>query len=819
MTTPYKSLLFIVLLIVLGAPIIGQTTVITDDTNEANETYSTFPTDIDGDGDLDVLTASNSRLTSIAWHENLDGNGSFSKRRYIAYSPLNTYDVSAADFDGDGDMDVVGAWDGRISWLKNLDGQGDFGIQNSIAVGSGFRKVYPVDIDLDGDIDLVVAAVQSVFIYTNIDGEGTFEQRILQDDYFHYVAIGDLDGDQDPDILVSAQSSLNTPLTAYINDGVGVFDEAREIQIPALSGGDINLFDADGDNDLDVFVVLSGQNKHVWLANDGLGNFGGANLIEENEEPFRTAFGDLDLDGNNDLVISYLGGNTSTYWYKNQNGTGDFGPKILITNEAFFITSIHIEDFNQDASPDLLFSVFGNDEVVWFENINTGDSFEKQTPIANSADRANSALPRDIDGDGDLDILITSSGDDKVSWFENIDGLGNFGEQKVISNQANRVVAADAFDIDGDNNFDVVYAGASGGFIDYGLFWKKNADGLGNFGEAQAITLNYDNISDLEGADIDNDGDQDVVFSNQFPSVIGWIENTDGLGSFGTPIEFVVPTFLQPTDIHTTDMDGDGDLDIVQVNFQDSKLSWFENVDGNGQFSTMKIIVALDEFDPYFTSVHSGDLDGDGDIDIIASAIFEIRWFENLNGQGNFSEEGFIVNDTGIAGYEKIYVSDIDGDGDLDILSASERDDAIAFYENLDGLGNFSNRKTISLSTKDANFVIAADLDGDALNDVIGVSPAQDKVTWYTNANVLSIVDIDAPVTTIKIYPVPVQNILNIKSREKLKEVQIYTMAGQKVLSFYETNEINVSALPSAVYLVKIITITGSVINKKINKN
>ena len=90
--------------------------------------------------------------------------------------------------------------------------------------------------------------------------------------------------------------------------------------------------------------------------------------------------------------------------------------------------------------------------------------------------------------------------------------------------------------------------------------------------------------------------------------------------------------------VFTADLDGDGDLDLISASRTDDKIAWYENLDGAGTYSNQRILSTdADEA----VAVHAGDIDGDGDMDIV-SASFEddkIAWYENTNGQGNFSEE------------------------------------------------------------------------------------------------------------------------------------------------------------------------------------
>ena len=119
-------------------------------------------------------------------------------------------------------------------------------------------------------------------------------------------------------------------------------------------------------------------------------------------------------------------------------------------------------------------------------------------------------------------------------------------------------------------------------------------------------------------------------------------------------------------------------------------------------------------------SVHASDLDGDGDADVLSASSGDdkIAWYENLGG-GSFSEQRVIS--TAADGACSVHASDLDGDGDADVLSASNGDDKIAWYENLGG-GTFSEQRVISTAADGAYSVHASDLDGDGDADVLSAS-------------------------------------------------------------------------------------------------
>ena len=130
-------------------------------------------------------------------------------------------------------------------------------------------------------------------------------------------------------------------------------------------------------------------------------------------------------------------------------------------------------------------------------------------------------------------------------------------------------------------------------------------------------------------------------------------------------------------------------------------------------------------------SVYATDLDGDGDADVLSASLIDdkIAWYENLGG-GSFGSQQVITLSADSA--RSVYATDLDGDGDADVLSASWDDDKIAWYENLGG-GSFGSQQWISLSAAGATSVYATDLDGDGDADVLSASYYDYKIAWYEN--------------------------------------------------------------------------------------
>ena len=360
---------------------------------------------------------------------------------------------------------------------------------------------------------------------------------------------------------------------------------------------------------------------------------------------------------------------------------------------------------------------------------NFDELFGTQQIVSIQANGAQDVLAADLDADGDSDIVASSFG--AVVWYEN-DGQGNFGEQQVITTRVSDAFAVYITDLDGDGDLDVISASRDVDRdvlpptpYDSQIAWYEN-DGTGNFGEQRVIILDtQQRFSDLSAADLDGDGDQDVL-STSFSNIAVWYEN-DGEGNFGgqqiitTQVEDIVA-------IYATDLDGDGDQDVLSASLSDDKIAWYEN-DGTGNFGAQVIIDLVD----FANDIYPADLDGDGDQDVVATFSTALVWYEN-DGKGNFRGQQVIfsqANDT-FFNPDGVYATDLDGDGDQDVLSASSFGNGIAWYEN-DGQGNFGGRRIITTEVAGLNAITTSDLDRDGDQDLLSASSFNSKIAWYEN--------------------------------------------------------------------------------------
>ena len=278
-------------------------------------------------------------------------------------------------------------------------------------------------------------------------------------------------------------------------------------------------------------------------------------------------------------------------------------------------------DVDGDGDLDLLGAAFGDDDAVWFENT-AGDATAWTTNLIDfDFNGAISIFPVDMDRDGDPDVLACSEFDDEVVWWENMDGLGTFtplaSSEVIIASALGAPQSVYAGDIDGDGDPDVVTAT----FASDGVIWFENTAGDGSAWTPTLIAGGVDEASSVVLADMDGDGDLDVLGTSRALNAIAWFENLDGAGTF-TPLGSAHPVTLSFTNVFdaiAADVDGDGDLDVVGAAFDDAEVAWFENTNGIG--TAWSSANTLSASFAGTTQVAAADLDCDGDTDILGAAV------------------------------------------------------------------------------------------------------------------------------------------------------------------------------------------------------
>ncbi len=705
----------------------------------ATQVRATFSADLDGDGDLDVISASGTD-DKISWHENNGGPSPSFTERVISTLANGASSVYAADVDGDGDIDVLSASsiDDKIAWYKN-DGAllPGFELHTISQDADNPFSVFAADLDQDGDMDVLSASLNdnSVVWYEN-GGQPhpIFTARTISTlvDTATSVRAADLDADGDLDVV--ATSFSNDTLYWFESDGAPDPDFVRRTISTAVDGAvSVAIQDIDGDGDMDI---VSGARESdtvaIHLNNGNADPFFTTQTISASiDAPYAVDAIDVDADGDMDVLAVAFNGN-QVVWFENLGGAPNSFATHVISTGVLGPRSIQAADLNGDGDIDVLTASADGNTLDWFSNqtIHRSASFPQEIVLETGRDVAQQTIAVDLDGDGDLDIASASFGDDTLAWHRN-DGASPFPSFSsiTISTSEDGVGPVHAADLDADGDMDLLV----GAFHADTMAWYQN-DGAAvpNFTRRQ-ISNNLIEPQSIFTADLDGDGDLDVLSASSADDKIAWYEN-NGASIPLLVIRTISLTADFPRSVSAADLDGDGDQDVISASLFDDKIAWYEN-DGAASptFTLQTITTAANGAQRMMPS----DLDSDGDIDIVLAAGLnnQITWLQN-NGATN---PDFTMRTVSVAGPSEpnspnaVFIADLDGDGDQDILSASSADNKIAWYENNGGAVPVFVTHTISTNVGQASFVTAADLDGDGDVDVISSSVSGDRFIIHPN--------------------------------------------------------------------------------------
>ncbi len=301
--------------------------------------------------------------------------------------------------------------------------------------------------------------------------------------------------------------------------------------------------------------------------------------------------------------------------------------------------------------------------------------------------------------------------------------------------------------------------GVPGPVTDWGVFFA-NALGLNWNGSQDELYLGFGVIdpvghtvaSDYQGtmfvysSDIDSDGDMDILGSAYSEGNISWWENSDTSPGLFITQNVITDDFIYAAGVHAADIDGDEDMDVLGAAAFDNEIAWWRNIDGAG--TIWQKITVDDDFQSAW-SVYAADTDGDGDMDILGAAHQGdiTSWWENTDSIGNSWTEHVV--DPSFDGSCSVRADDLDGDGDLDILGAGRMADEIVWWENTDGIGTSWIKNTISSSFDGACSAYSCDMDSDGDADVIGAAYNANAIIWWENTGGAGISWDEHPVDTL----------------------------------------------------------------------
>ncbi len=345
-----------------------------------------------------------------------------------------TYMAACGDLDGDGkpDLAVANYGSNTVSVFRNNSTSGSI----SFAARVDFATDGPTDVAIgdvngDGKPDLVVASfgfntAVSVLKNTSIIGNISFAGKVYfaAGKYPSSVSIGDMDGDGKPDLVVA--NDATNMVSVYRNTGNnGTISFAAKVDFATgyypLS---VSIGDLDDDGKPDLAIANTGSNTTFSVfrntSNSGTISFAPKVDFITGSSPISVSIGDTDGDGKPDLVVANNDDNTVSV-FRNSSNRGS----VSFANKVDFTTGLHpysvtFGDMDGDGKPDLAVSNSGSNTVSVLINTSTSGSISFATKV----DFATGGYPRsvstgDLNGDGKPDLAVVNYNDNTISVFRN----------------------------------------------------------------------------------------------------------------------------------------------------------------------------------------------------------------------------------------------------------------------------------------------------------------------------------------------------------------------------------------------------------------
>lgn len=752
------SLTFLILPLAYATDLpLDEHTVDHSDDSEFYGPYGAYVADMDNDGDIDILAAAWG-AHQFAWWENSAGDGSSWIKRTVTTSSNRPRSVYAADINGDGLQDFVGAaFYNGISWWQNdgtLPDDGSAWTSHVVVNRTNFdgaAVVHAADVDQDGDVDVLGASTLGGLIawWENETGDGiTWIQHVVDSGFTQARSVytADLDHDGDLDIL-GASRDLNMITWWEASPSGDTISWTRHDIDSSVSGATgSSAADVDGDGDMDVLGTSRYGNYISWWENDGTPSDGGwveHRVVDNFEEAWTTYAFDMDQDGDLDILGTSRGDiatartiTGSVRWWENASGDGTTLIEHVITDNMPEARWVYPADFDQDGQLDIVATALGTWQsgnggyINWWQNstIHHKAFYPISATITSSALGVRALLPVDLNRDGSLDVLSASADDNTIAWHENDRTSSPSFTSHIISTAALSASAVFAADLNLDGNIDLLSASAD----DDKIAWYENGGITAtlNFTET-VISTAADGASDVYAADLDSDGDLDVISASANDDTIAWYEN-GGAGASPTFTETLISTTADGASaLYVADLNRDGHLDVLSASANDDKIAWYENggISATLNFTETAISTTADGA----SAVYAIDLDTDGDIDVLSASAGDnkVAWYEN-NGTATPSFTEYTIS-TSVAGASAVHALDVDLDGDIDVLAASKADDTLFWYESDGSAPPTFTPHTISTSADGAAAIYGADINSDGKPDIVSASEESDELTWYAN--------------------------------------------------------------------------------------
>jgi hypothetical protein len=529
--------------------------------------------DVNGDGDADLV------LHGV-WLRNPGGAAARTESNWTEYrigDANSDFKALVTDLNQDGQADVLFSSSENVAdvnwWTPTTGDPGGSWEKHTIL--NSLEKAHTLqaaDMDKDGDQDLVVAQMHTsssneIMVLYNVDGQATtWEKQLVDTGGLHNGVVADIGNDGDFDIF-GANWTGNPPVRLWINP----LESTKEWRYNQVTDKNLQTFgltfgSIDDDNLMDI---LSGP---FWYQNPGGDLTGEWSQFPLPEGMHAILTLDVDDDSLTDVIAQKDESDIALYWLEPQDKTVTAWESIKLgtvdkASHSLGAQGHRIGQVEAGGKPEVLIS--SGNGIYYFripENPSSGN-WPRVHVSSNPSDEG-FALG-DFDRDGSLDIAATTGESKLVEWYQNPgDGSDNWTAYSIGNfSEALFPDRTEVADLNGDGRMDIIVTEENGESSAAETFWwEQPADPtMGEWPRHLVVVQGTTNSMDV--SDIDNDGDVDLVLAEHRGAkrLSLWIN--DGKGNFE---EHLISVGKEShLGARTIDLDGDGNLEIVSIAWDD----------------------------------------------------------------------------------------------------------------------------------------------------------------------------------------------------------------------------------------------------------
>jgi len=560
---------------------------------------------------------------------------------------LGGFDVprpQLVDIDGDGDLDLfVQERSNEVMFFENVNGKYVWRTDRfeGLTVGEWYRFA---DLDGDGVIDLLSESPTSyIRAWRNVGTKTAAKFQIAED------SLRDGDGQPLPadrqNILNAVDIDCNGRIDLFIGRVAGTVDRFEALSGKTPNG--IPHFGLHTERFEGIEVLGPIPGVPVDTGDVGNGSMHGANTL---------AFGDIDGDKDIDLLwgdyfeqglllIENRSNGCTTPAMRGERHRFPIQNPVLTSG----YNAATVGDADGNGLPDVVIGVIGGafgprqtsvENLLLLSQVSRGTFELKTRRLLRTIDVGNESIPTlaDIDGDGDLDLLIGNKiapdeeGTGTITWFENTGtkSAPAFRQRAPLPLRGEYHYAPAVADLDGDGLPDLVV----GTWRDRVQWWRNTgtrATPVWTLADSVLVTLTRGSNTVPALADLDGDGDLDMIVGE----ASGELNLYRNVGTNTAPNFELVTDKFQAIDVGRrsapalADVDGDGRADLL-LGSEDGGVQLWRNTSSAAGIAFVRDTSFVLDSDPY-SSVSLGDIDGDGDLDLVVGAISGgLLWFENV---------------------------------------------------------------------------------------------------------------------------------------------------------------------------------------------